>query len=366
MAVPWTSEEVEYLKDNYLEMTNGELADKLGRTKSSVKTKLNKDLKLIRPSQALTNEDFILKARTLVGEEYTFLEEYVSSKTDIKVVHNKCKHIYFVKPNNFLSGGTRCPRCYGTRIKTQDEFIEEMYLLAGNEYILESEYRGNDKPVDIFHSVCGNRYSVEPRVFTSHGNRCPICRGGLIKSHEDFDREVKSLVGDEYTFLQKYINNVTKLKVMHNKCNYVYSVNPSNFLYGRRCPRCKSSKGEERIYNVLSNNYNFKITPQEKYPNLHYKDSKMSLRSDFKVENLENGVSFFIEYDGRQHFEKVLWSRGMSQIDLEENLRQQQEKDELKNIYCRNNNLKLLRIPYWDFENIERIINNFITKEKII
>ena len=31
-------------------------------------------------------------------------------------------------------------------------------------------------------------------------------------------------------------------------------------------------------------------------------------------------------------------------------LKKNQENDKIKNQYCKNNNIKLVRIPYWDFE----------------
>ena len=30
--------------------------------------------------------------------------------------------------------------------------------------------------------------------------------------------------------------------------------------------------------------------------------------------------------------------------------------DNIKTEYCKNNNIKLIRIPYWEFDNIEQII----------
>ena len=32
-------------------------------------------------------------------------------------------------------------------------------------------------------------------------------------------------------------------------------------------------------------------------------------------------------------------------------------RDNIKNNYCRENNIKLLRIPYWDYDNIENILS---------
>ena len=31
-------------------------------------------------------------------------------------------------------------------------------------------------------------------------------------------------------------------------------------------------------------------------------------------------------------------------------------RDTIKTKYCKDNNIKLIRIPYWDFNNIEKIL----------
>lgn len=40
-----------------------------------------------------------------------------------------------------------------------------------------------------------------------------------------------------------------------------------------------------------------------------------------------------------------------------EKFKEGQEKDNIKRNYCNNNNIKLLEIPYWDYENIEEILS---------
>ena len=32
-------------------------------------------------------------------------------------------------------------------------------------------------------------------------------------------------------------------------------------------------------------------------------------------------------------------------------------RDTIKNDYCKKNNINLIRIPYWEFDNIEKILN---------
>jgi hypothetical protein len=71
-----------------------------------------------------------------------------------------------------------------------------------------------------------------------------------------------------------------------------------------------------------------------------------------------------IEYDGEQHFEPARYSTG------EEKFISTLYHDFLKDLYClsiNKNTPDLLRIPYWDFNNIEKIINNKLIeiKEKI-
>lgn len=55
-----------------------------------------------------TNEEFIQEVRKLVGDEYNFLEPYRGKAVKIKVRHEPCGHTYPVTPNSFLSGGNRC------------------------------------------------------------------------------------------------------------------------------------------------------------------------------------------------------------------------------------------------------------------
>ena len=76
-----------------------------------------------------------------------------------------------------------------------------------------------------------------------------------------------------------------------------------------------------------------------------------------------NGLYYnlFIEYDGEQHYKPV---RYYNQSDEQMNLsfKKTQEHDEIKNCYCKENKINLLRIPYWEKENIETIINNHLQR----
>ncbi|HBB9485894.1 Uncharacterised protein [Escherichia coli] len=65
-------------------------------------------------------------------------------------------------------------------------------------------------------------------------------------------------------------------------------------------------------------------------------------------------LNLLIEYDGIQHFKPIEYFGG------EEGLAEQQRNDEIKNKYCYDNNITLLRIKYSD-DHI-KIIKDFISK----
>jgi hypothetical protein len=64
---------------------------------------------------------------------------------------------------------------------------------------------------------------------------------------------------------------------------------------------------------------------------------------------------WFIEYNGRQHYEPIKAWGGY------EKLKKQKEHDKRKKEFCKENEYKLIEIPYWDFENIEDILTEELT-----
>jgi len=63
---------------------------------------------------------------------------------------------------------------------------------------------------------------------------------------------------------------------------------------------------------------------------------------DFYVDN-----KYIIEYDGETHYKYNLhgWHN-------QEQLKAQQERDMIKNQWCKENNIPLIRIPYTHYENL--------------
>ena len=70
--------------------------------------------------------------------------------------------------------------------------------------------------------------------------------------------------------------------------------------------------------------------------------------------------NLIIEYDGEQHYKPMRYhddeDRNISDFKI------RQQRDEIKNKYCEENNIELLRIPYWEKQNIDSIIINCLQR----
>jgi len=63
-----------------------------------------------------------------------------------------------------------------------------------------------------------------------------------------------------------------------------------------------------------------------------------------------------IEYDGEQHFRPIMNWGGVEAFQL------RQKHDAIKTEYCASKNIKLLRISYFEFDQIQELITQFLDK----
>lgn len=106
---------------------------------------------------------------------------------------------------------------------------------------------------------------------------------------------------------------------------------------------CINSRGELKIRKILDA-MGIKYTQQATFNNLIFPETKALLRFDFYLENEGNKIA--IEYQGKQHYEDIEFFQG--------NLKYVQDRDNFKKEYCKNNNIKLIEIPYWDYDKINK------------
>lgn len=188
----------------------------------------------------------------------------------------------------------------------------------------------------------------------SRDYNCPFCAGKqvglsncLVTKRPDLATEWHPTLNGDLTIYDVTINYNKKVwwQCKENpKHEWYASPNQRNNL-NSGCPECVKSKGEVRIQMYLDNN-SIKYVPQYKIDNCRY---KKPLPFDFAIFN-NNKLLFLCEYQGKQHYEPVDFFGGEKQLKLQEKL------DYTKEIYCKNNKISLLRIPYWEYDKIEQIL----------
>lgn len=246
----------------------------------------------------------------------------------------------------------KCQECTGAVIPYTYNQVKEDLLKYGIE-LLENEYKNNSIDMLIKYP-CGFECKRNYVNIKKSQYKCPHCvRNGYGRSTERLKEEIHDITNGEYELLSEYKTMNDKVTILHHKCNTTYEVTPHNFIDGgTRCVKCGSSKGETRIEKYLKEN-KYRYIPQYAYLDL-LSDKGFELRFDFAILNNDNEVELLIEYDGEFHYKKIY---------AEHDFEGQIKRDSQKNKYCKDNNIDLLRIPYWDFENIEKILENKLKEE---
>lgn len=279
----------------------------------------------------MNKEIFIKKSLELHSKYDYSLVDYKNSKTKVKII---CPEhgVFEQTPNNHISKSQGCPKCSKVKRLTTTEFILRSIEIHDNKYDYSLvEYINNRTKVKII-CIKHGIFEQRPEQHICQKQGCPICNGGIKHTKEKFIEKSNIIHKNKYDYkLVEYINSHTKIKIIC-PIHGIFEQLPYHHLNNCGCPTCKESKGEKYIRNFLEErNINYII--QKKFENC--KD-KNKLPFDFYLPD----YNICIEYDGRQHYESI--DRWNGELGLKD----RQNKDEIKNNFCINNGITLIRINY--------------------
>ena len=126
------------------------------------------------------------------------------------------------------------------------------------------------------------------------------------------------------------------------ECGNIIEVQAANLQSGNTlsCGCLRESRGEYKIKTLLEIN-NIPYQTEFMFDSCRNPKTNRPLRFDFYVNN-----EYLIEFDGKQHFES-----GHGWIS-KESFEEIQYRDNLKNQWCKENNISLIRIPYTKLNNL--------------
>jgi hypothetical protein len=262
-------------------------------------------------------------------------KEYKNNSTPLEMICTK-GHNCSISFGNFKNKDRRCSECYGNKKKTIEEI--EIKLLEKGYTLLSTQYKNANSEIEV---LCNKKHTwTTTWGKIQSGRECPYCSGKfnniqtireIIESEEGY-----KLISEECNQLRDYVEIECK-----NGHRYFSTVN--NFKQEKRCPHCNESKGEKEIAKYL-NDYNIKNIPQYKFEDCKFYNK---LPFDFYLPQ----YNICIEYDGEFHYKMIMGYEEFVNGKI---------RDTIKNIYCQQNNIKLIRIPYWEFNNIKEILDKEI------
>lgn len=292
----------------------------------------------------LTHEEFVESVKNN-NNDIEVIGRYVDRRTKIKVKH-KCGYVWETNPYT-ISKGHGCPKCNNNIKKTTEMFKKEVRSLVGDEYEVLGNYKNNKTNIKMKHISCGNVFEMSPKAFLN-GQRCPNERykKSTLKNTRKINEVVKEIEKSrkgEYELYSDYNGSSRPATIRHVKCNKLFKATPIQIIRNKTgCPYCYTSKGEDVVEAYLKEKgYSF-----SKQYRIKECRNQRPLPFDFAVFK-EGQLWLLIEYDGIQHF-KPKFGR--------ENLMKTQHNDKIKNKYCEDNNINLLRIPYKRFYKHEDFV----------
>lgn len=237
---------------------------------------------------------------------------------------------------------------------THEQFLERARKVHGDKYEYLSEYSRVLHKIDILCSLHG----IFKQTPSAHlqGQECPIC-GGSKKKDLNYLKAMAYQVNAR-CLSKEYLNIDSKYEFECIKCYHRWTTSGSHICHTKSsCPVCNSSKGEREVQRVLLN-YGLKNN-KDYFRQYKFDDCKYinKLLFDFYLPNVgERPVC--IEFDGEQHSGKCrgTWSKF--------NFNEVTARDKIKTDYCNVNNIKLIRIPYFELKNIKIILDKELDRSK--
>lgn len=271
-------------------------------------------------------------------------------------IKNRIDPIELSKRVNKLGASTRM---------TNEEFLERAKYIHGDLY----EYLDN---IDEVRKEKGDKIRIRckrcGRIFEQdilhhlRGYGCKYCNikyrevteklrsswENLIIPFEEFVKRSRKIHGDRYEYFENsYTDMRSKTKIRDTITGDIFYQQAYCHCHGSRNPNLHSSLGEDYVEKWL----------KEYYPDSYQKEVRLiglvegrntnEIRPDFILK--VNGVEFWIEYHGKQHYVEMSFFHKTHEDFLKQLKRDQNERN-----YCNENGIILIEISY-EYNTYEKV-----------
>ncbi len=315
----------------------------------------------IERNSDLMRFDFSFVKTLFTDKNYLLLDnDYINSHTLMRYV---CLHhpdkVQTISVNS-LRQGQGCKYCakeyLAKALRLDFEFVKEQYNKADFE-LIEEEYKNVETPMKCICRKHPDCIQHIPYVRIQQGQYgCKYCKQEKISEslRLDINFVKQQFINSGRTPLfDEYKNNRELLPyecIEHpGKINYISYDRLSKV--SQCCSEGREYSGEKRIRKFMESK-GVEFMPQKIFEGCVFKHL---LKFDFYLSN----YNVVVEYQGQGHYYPVCFG-GISIERANKNFEEQLIRDEIKREYCKNNNIDLLEIPYFLFDEIEDILDNYL------
>ena len=308
-----------------------------GEFNQSPLSHLNQKAGCPKCSRRYMDTDFFIEtSKKLHKDKFDYsLVDYKDNKTPVTII---CPiHGEFNQVPNYHLTGNGCPKCGGSINLDTETFINRSKEKHGDKYDYSKVvYKNGQTPVTIICPIHGE-FKQKPHKHMV-GQGCSECGKGINKYDTNkFIELSKEKHGDKYSYEKtNYTGSLDYVTVTCPK-HGDFSQIAIEHRRGSGCPRCLESKGEALIGKLL-HSMEIQFVRQKKFEDCKGLNKVICRRLPFDFYLPKYNT--IIEYDGKQHYEPIDifgGDEGYERIKL---------YDEIKNKYCEDNGIKMIRIPY--------------------
>lgn len=336
-------------------------------------------------------DDFATKRPSMVKEWHPTLNGNLKP-TDVRISSNKnvfwlCEygHVWQTTVKSRTGDDTGCPICANQQLlsgyndlKTICPELAAEWHPTKNESLLPNQVMPGAHRKVWWICKNGHDYYATIALRYNQGTGCPYCAGQKVwPGFNDLATKFPEIAAQWHPTLNGDLRptDVTygsgaaiwwiitrENPLTHEQEDLIWNAKIDNRIKGRGCPYLKNSYGETAIRNLLKKlgiefkcEYTFK---DRKSPGGH------ALRDDFALFK-DNVLVATIEYNGEQHYRPVDFNgHGVDEANLA--FEKVQERDKFKTDYLKAHGIRQLIIPYWQFNEIESLVIEFLKELKLI
>jgi len=330
-------------------------------------------MKLIESAKTHTNKEFIKKAETVHKDEnneplFDYSKtNYIGSKYPVTIICKKCGNEFSQRASHHLNG-TGCKKCANEkmrirRLSNTENFINKAKIIHSDKYNYDKViYVNNLEKVKLKCNKCDYEFLQTPQSHLN-GNGCPIC---ARKNHSLFMKKSRETFIEESEIIHRDNNGDT----LYDYSNVDYKGYKIPVII--RCKKCGHDflqKPKHHLYDSGCQNCN--KSRGEKYILNRLKQNNIKFETQKRFEECRNKIhlpfDFYLpDFNICIEYDGIIHYEIRNNLGGFERLVQQKINDRIKNKFCIDNNIKLFRIKYSDNikESFQTIIDYIKNKFK--